>query len=131
MSIELLRRTGSRRFLIVLLTLTSWPGVAATRDDSARAAPLNAHMKRYGGGWECGRGYRRVDQSCVAIAVPENAHLDSSGDRWNCERGFRKAHRSCLAFRVPTNAHLGYSGTSWICDPGYRQRGEVCTPEKR
>jgi hypothetical protein len=45
MSIESLRRTGSCRFLIALLTLASWPGVAATQD-STGAAPLNSHMRR-------------------------------------------------------------------------------------
>ena len=35
MSIQSLRRTGSCRFLIALLTLATWPGVAATQDDSA------------------------------------------------------------------------------------------------
>jgi hypothetical protein len=120
----------SCRLLIALLALASWPGVAATQDDSAGAAPLNAHMKRYGGGWECDRGYRSVRRSCVAVEVPSNGYLDSSGRDWNCERGFQKGRRSCLAFQVPMNAHLGYSGNRWTCDPGYRQRGETCTEDK-
>jgi hypothetical protein len=85
MSIKSLRRTGSCRFLIALLALASWPGLAAAQDDSARAAPLNAHMKRYGGGWECDRGYQSVRRSCVAVAVPPNAYLDSSGRGWHCD----------------------------------------------
>ena len=49
MSIQSLRQTGTCLFLIALLALASWPGVAATQDDSAGAAPPNAHMKRHGG----------------------------------------------------------------------------------
>lgn len=30
-------------------------------------------MNSYGGGWECHRGFRRVDGSCVEVVVPENA----------------------------------------------------------
>jgi hypothetical protein len=65
MSIQSLRRTASCRFLIALLALGSWPGIAAAQDEAADAAPLNAHMKRYGGGWECDRGYRDFRRSCV------------------------------------------------------------------
>lgn len=38
MSIRSLQQTGPYRFLIALLALTSWPGVAATQDDSAGEA---------------------------------------------------------------------------------------------
>ena len=95
MSIQSLRRTGSCRFLIALLALASWPGVAATQDDSAGAAPLNAHMKRYGGGWECDRGYRSVRRSCLAFRVPMNAHLGYSGSNWTCDPGYRQQGETC------------------------------------
>jgi hypothetical protein len=38
MSIQSLRRTESSRFLIALLALASWPGVAAAQDEFAGAA---------------------------------------------------------------------------------------------
>ena len=53
MSIEPLRPTAFCLLSIVLLALTSWPGEAATQDATAEVLPQNAHMKRYGGGWEC------------------------------------------------------------------------------
>jgi hypothetical protein len=62
MSIKSLQRTGSCLFVIALLALASWPRPAATQDDSAGAAPPNAQMKRYGGGWECDRGYQNATE---------------------------------------------------------------------
>ena len=114
--------------LFVLLSVVS--GVAATEAELAKM-PMNAHAKRYGSGWDCDRGYEKVDQSCVAIEVPSNGYLNSSGRDWDCERGFKKGLRSCLALQVPMNAHVGYSGDRWTCDPGYRQQGETCTEDKR
>jgi hypothetical protein len=75
MSIQSLRRTASCRFLITFLALAIWPGVAAAQGASAEPAPQNARMKRYGGGWECDRGYQRVQRSCVVVDVPPNAYL--------------------------------------------------------
>jgi hypothetical protein len=98
MSIQSLRRTGSCRFLIALLALGSWSGIAAAQDESAGTAPLNAHTKRYGHGWECDRGYRDLRRSCVAVEVPAN---EATG------RPTRHARRSkCLPtpFSAPTEA---------------------------
>jgi hypothetical protein len=132
MNIESLRRTGSGLFLIALLALASWPGVAATQDDSAQAVvPLNAHMRSHGGGWECDRGYRKANGACAKIEVPPHAFLGSRGSRWDCERGFKKDLHSCLALQMPTNAHLACSGNRWSCDPGYQQQGEVCMEDRR
>jgi hypothetical protein len=128
---ESLWRKASRRFLIALLAVALWPGVAATQEGSAGTAPPNAHMKRYGGGWECDRGYQKRAESCIPVEVPSNGYLDASGRDWACERGFKKGRRSCLALQLPTHAHLGYSGNRWACDPGYRQRGETCTVVNR
>lgn len=94
-SIESRRRAGSRGFLIALAALALWPSVAATQDESAGAAPPNAHMKRYGSGWECDRGYRRVDGACVAVEVPADAYLEPSGLGWACNRGYRKVTGAC------------------------------------
>jgi hypothetical protein len=44
MSIESLRRAAFCPFLIVLVAVASWPGVAATEEDAAGAAPPNAYV---------------------------------------------------------------------------------------
>ncbi|MEJ2336304.1 MAG: hypothetical protein P8Y26_11840 [Gemmatimonadales bacterium] len=65
------------------------PTLVAAQADATEAPP-NSHAKSYGDGWECDRGFRRVNQSCVAVEVPPNAYLDPSGGRWECSRGYRK-----------------------------------------
>ena len=132
MSMKSLRRSGSCLFLIALLALASWPGVAATQDDPAKAAPLNAHMKRYGGGWECDRGYREVNAACAAVEVPANAHLaDSSyGRGWECDRGYRRVNETCELVEVPPNAFLRSNGRDWECDRGHQNVDQSCVAIK-
>jgi hypothetical protein len=126
MNVRSLRRTGFWRFLIGLSALASWPGAAATSGDSAEVAPLNSHMKRSGGGWECDRGYRRVGLVCEGVEVPPNASLDSFGLRWECDRGYRKADGVCAKLEVPPHAFLGSRGSEWECDRGYRRVDQSC-----
>jgi len=126
MSIQSLRRTVSCRFLIALLALSSWSEIAAAQDESAGAAPLNAHVKRYGDGWECDRGYRDFRRSCVAVEVPANAHLDSWGHGWKCSRGYRKTNQACAKIEVPPHAFLSSSGSRWECGRGYRRADQSC-----
>ena len=92
MSIQLLLRTGSCGFLIALLALVSWPALAAARDDPAKAVPPNAHAKRYGGGWQCDRGYRKVGLSCAVVQVPAHAYWTKAdySRGWKCARGYRE-----------------------------------------
>ncbi len=54
--------------------------------------PPNGYLEvsSYGSGWACERGYRAVDEGCMAVKVPENAHLDDSGNDWDCNRPYRK-----------------------------------------
>jgi len=130
MSIQSLPRTRSCRFLIALLALAFWPDVAATQADSAGAAPLNAHAKRYGGGWECDRGYRSVRRSCVAVEVPPNAYLDSLGHGWECNRGYREATGVCAKIEVPSNAFLNSNGSGWECHRGYRKVEQSCAADQ-
>ena len=82
-------QTGSRWWLVLAVALCLAPTVATAQADKEEA-PANSHAKRYGGGWECDRGYRNVHQSCEAVQVPANAHLDYFGDRWQCNRGYRE-----------------------------------------
>ena len=94
MNIKSLRCTALCRLLIALLGLAFWPGTAEAEDVDA-ATPLNAHMKRYGGGRECDRGYRRVGRSCVALRVLMNAHLGYSGNVWTYDPGYRQQGETC------------------------------------
>jgi hypothetical protein len=70
MSVRSLWRITPFQLLAILLALTPCQGSAAPGDDVADAAPLHAHGKRYGKGWECDWGYRTISQSCVAIDLP-------------------------------------------------------------
>ena len=56
-------RNALQTLLILLLVVALWPGLAAAQGDAAEP-PLNSHMKRYGGGWECDRGYREANEAC-------------------------------------------------------------------
>ena len=87
--------------------------------------PPNAFLDSRGRDWECDRGYRKADQSCVAVKLPANAYLDSSGDRWKCERGYGK-RRVVLAIEIPHEGYLASSGRDWECNRGYRKSGESC-----
>lgn len=111
--------------------LAVYAGVSSRADE--RAPPPNAHASRYGGGWECSRGFRQVEEACVPITVPANAYLNSFGNDWDCDRGYMKDDQGlgCKAIEVPANAHVGDEdafGTGWECDPGYREvGGRRCT----
>jgi hypothetical protein len=111
-------RNSSHTPLILMLAFALWPGIAAAQGDAA-AAPLNAHMKRYGSGWECDRGYREVNAACAAVEVPPNAYLaDSSyGRGWECDRGYRQVNEGCTLVEVPPNAHLADSAIEAIGRP--------------
>jgi hypothetical protein len=126
MSIQSLRRTASCRFLITFLALAIWPGVAAAQGASAEPAPQNARMKRYGGGWECDRGYQRAQRSCVVVDVPPNAYLNASGHDWECNRAYQKANGACAKIKVPPHAFLRSRGSKWKCDRGYRRVEQSC-----
>src|SRR5437867_3943980 len=101
------RMSSHRRFRIFVLAL---PLLVAAREGSADAAPANSHAKRYGGGWECDRGYRDVSRSCVTIAVPPDAYLDSSGSGWQCNRGYARSEGACAKIALPANAFLHDNG---------------------
>ena len=92
--------------------------------------PKNGHLtdSSYGTGWECDRGYRAVDKTCVAVKVPVNGYFVdlSYGPGWKCDRGFRESSRTtCVAVMVPENAHLDNSGNNWECNrPYHKQQGK-------
>ena len=84
----------------------------------------------YGRGWECRRGYREVNETCIVIKIPENAYLNASGVRWECNRGFREFDKACVAINVPENGYLTESdfGSGWKCERGFQAKGEMCIP---
>lgn len=119
------RLAASACLLFGASLLSAYAGISSQADE--RAPPPNAHASRYGGDWECSRGFRQVEEACVAIRVPANAYLDSFGNDWDCNRGYMKDDQGlgCKAVKVPANAHVEDEeafGTGWECDLGYRSR---------
>ena len=124
------RRTHARGIrlvmLVALLTASSSPVFAQVRADDM---PENANPNRYGSGWTCDRGYRKVDGICHVLKVPANAYsTDASyGRGWRCTWGYRETGESCLAVKPPANAHLSSSnGDTWKCDRGFRKSDDKC-----
>ncbi len=123
-------RATTYLLLVFLSPLILGFSVGSAERDAVELPP-NAHLDRSGRGWECDRGYRKSDDTCVAVEVPPNAYLDSYAENWKCKRGYRKSGNSCAPVEVPANAHLGFSGRGWACDPGYRREGVNCISEAR
>ncbi len=124
-------RDISAHSLILWALLAAVPGLVFAQGGTGDM-PENAHAKSYGSGWRCDKGYRAVDEACVAIKVPANAYLanTSYGRGWECGRGYREVDEACTAVKVPANAYLGSSGDSWRCDRGYREVNDACVAIK-
>jgi hypothetical protein len=89
--------------------------------------PDHARASRYGSGWDCMSGFRRVADTCVHITVPANAYLDATGNSWRCKRGYLNANDRCVAIQVPQNAYLDDAyGNGWRCDRDYREVNGAC-----
>lgn len=83
------------------------PTPSSSEEDTLRAIPLHAHIKDYGPGWECDRGYQlSKERTCVAVEVPENAFLAFDGRSWRCHRGYKKQAGICASVELPDHAHL-------------------------
>ena len=126
-------RAATAPYMVIALLLGSIAGIAAAAAETAASRPpanALATETSYGRGWECRRGYREINETCIAIAVPKNAYLNSSGVRWECERGFREVDETCVAIDVPRNAYLTESnfGSGWKCERGFQVEGEACNP---
>ncbi len=128
MSIKSPRRTGPCRFLVALLALAIWPSVAATQDNSAGTAPANAHMQRYGAGWDCDRGFRERTNSCAPLEIPQEGHAGRSGNDWECNRGYQQHDETCVAIEVPSNGYLDSPGRDWDCERGFKKSLYACLP---
>ena len=82
------------RLLILFGLLGAVQGLVLAQDVSLEI-PNNARAKSYGDGWECDKGYRKINGGCTAVKVPVNGYLtDSSyGSGWKCNRGYREVGR--------------------------------------
>ena len=113
--------------LILLAVLSIVPDLSFAQSGSV-PIPEHAREKRFGGGWECDRGYRESVGGCVAIRLPENAYLTNTsyGRGWECERNYQETDGVCVAIHVPAHAYLDSSGARWKCDRGYQEVGRTC-----
>jgi hypothetical protein len=61
--------------------------------------PANGFLTRStsGLGWECDRGYRKTQATCVAVKLPENAHLGFLGNDWECNKPYSKRMQACTS----------------------------------
>src|SRR5579871_1208845 len=93
-------------FAVVLIgTLPAPPG--GTLAQGLSEVPLNGQAKPYGRGWECKRGFRQDERTCIPITLPENAYLsDSSDPGWRCRYGYKQNGNLCAMVRVPPNAYF-------------------------
>ena len=94
---------NASRTAILLLGIAA-PTAAAASEPEGDTGPFFSHALRYGDGWECQRGYRRIERECIAVSLPPNAFLSAAGEGWTCNRGFAKAEGACAAIDVPANA---------------------------
>ena len=88
--------------------------------------PKNAKLDYTGSNWECLRGYRRHNNSCISVKMPQNAKLDYTGSNWECRKGYRRHGKGCGRVQIPPNAKLDYTGSNWECRKGYRRHGKGC-----
>jgi len=89
--------------------------------------PEHARANRYGSGWECTSGFRRVGDSCTHIVVPAHGYLDASGRDWRCDRSYLNVNDRCVAIEMPQNAYLDdVYGKGWRCDRDYREVNGMC-----
>jgi len=100
------RQAGHVSWMFPLLAtfLFAASGSVSSQTDGS-VLPANAQASRYGGKWECARGFERVQETCVVVKVPANAYLNSSGKGWECNRRYIKANQECKTVQVPANAH--------------------------
>lgn len=131
MRIEPRRRLAASACLLFGVSLLAAYASVSSRADE-RGPPRHAHASRYGGGWECSRGFQQVEEACVPVKVPANAYLDPLGSDWDCNRGYIRDDQGlrCKVIKIPANAHVDDEqafGTGWDCDLGYREVSGRCT----
>lgn len=120
-------RAISFHLRIFVALLAAAPVLLFAQDGSVGVLE-NPRAKRYGSGWECIPGYRKVNDACAAVKVPANGYLSDSSPAagWGCERGYRSLNDACVAVTMPETAHLDYSGDNWKCDRPYHKQHDRC-----
>jgi len=118
---------------LVALVLTAMSASAlfhgtAHGQRAASPVPENARAETHGTGWQCNRGFSKLEGACEPIRVPANAYLTSLsyGRGWECKRGFREVRNTCNAIEVPDNAYLNASGNGWKCHRGFQNSRDNC-----
>ena len=92
--------------------------------------PGNAMADRFGSGWRCDSGFRKLDDQCIRIEVPNNAYLTGFGssNEWECSYGFVQTNGRCEPLVVPLNAYIDSSGERWRCARGFTAESGRCDP---
>ena len=113
--------------LFIILPLIA---LSAMAQDARPALPDHAQPTRYGSGWECVAGYRKVDDRCAPIELPGNAYLTNTafGTGWQCERGYLESRGECVAIEVPANGYLTERAykPGWKCERGFKIENNDC-----
>jgi hypothetical protein len=94
--------------------------------DTSAAVPNNATTNRFGIGWTCNSGFKRVGDTCARIEVPPNGKLNYFGTDWECNSGFARVGAICSRIAIPPNGKLNYFGTGWECNSGYKVVSGSC-----
>lgn len=94
--------------------------------------PPDAFLQSSGRDWQCDRGFRRAEETCVPIVLPPHAYLSEewSGPGWACDRGFSAEADRCVPIAVPENGYLTNAnyGDAWACERGFREIDGRCEP---
>ena len=95
------------RLTINVLMFTSALGSGAF-GQSAKPLPANSEAGRFGSDWECKRGFRRQDDSCLEVKLPNHAFLANTtyGKGWECHYGYAEKGGQCIAVQLPANSYL-------------------------
>jgi hypothetical protein len=88
--------------------------------DAPLVVPENAKPNRYGSGWTCNSGFKKVGDTCSRVEIPPNGKLNYLGSGWECNSGFKKVGDTCSRVEIPPNGKLNYLGSGWECNSGYK-----------
>lgn len=112
-------------FIIVLITTP----VSLFAQHTTAVLPNNSHEKTYSKSWKRNQGFRKSNESCIAIKIPDNAYPTNTlyGTGWECSRGYKAIEKSCVAISIPQNAFLNSNrGNRWKCERGHKKVSEIC-----
>lgn len=101
MNHSVMTRLLSSLSIVVATLFWGWP-----QSSNAQIIPQNAHVEKYGLGWECNRGYREVKGKCQEVRVPKYGYATgrSFDQGWDCLRGYIRNEERCVLVKVPAHA---------------------------